>query len=408
MHLGLLAFLVIYFIGHVWHCGDYLHIELAAQTLLHNLHVKQAQESATETEAQSHRRFWRECESGIIQLEFFKRRTEILEIFGVDWINAGKHHWLHLLETGNRLLTWACSVCDGITHSHLCGVFNTTDNITHIASAHLILWLKIQLENTQFVNVVFTAGVHEFHEVAFMDCTVNHLEIHDNATEWIEYRVEDKRLKRSLRVALRSRYALHDGLQNLRDSLAGFSTCPDDVFGGAAKQFHNLIFHLVGVCAFHIYLVDNWNNFQIIVQGQVKVGNGLSLHALSGIHNQQTALARSNGARHFVREIDVSWSVDKIERIIFAILNVIHLNGVALDGNATLSLQVHVIEHLILHFLAADGLGVFQQSVRQGAFTMVDMRYNAKISNILHLQFYFNYKITKKITPFQSPKSINF
>jgi len=56
----------------------------------------------------------------------------------------------------------------------------------------------------------------------------------------------------------------------------------------------------------------------------------------------------------------------------------------ALDGNALLSFQVHIVQHLGLHIPLGYGVGHFQETVRQGAFTMVDMSDDTKIPDILH------------------------
>ena len=61
----------------------------------------------------------------------------------------------------------------------------------------------------------------------------------------------------------------------------------------------------------------------------------------------------------------------------------------ALDRDATLALKVHVIEHLSLHILAFHRFGIFQKTVGQGTFTVINMGNNTKIANILHLKTYF-------------------
>lgn len=53
--------LVVYAVAYVRHGGDYVHVEFAAEAFLHNFHMEQAEESAAETEAESGRRFGREC-----------------------------------------------------------------------------------------------------------------------------------------------------------------------------------------------------------------------------------------------------------------------------------------------------------------------------------------------------------
>jgi hypothetical protein len=53
-----------------------------------------------------------------------------------------------------------------------------------------------------------------------------------------------------------------------------------------------------------------------------------------------------------------------------------------LDGNASFFLQIHIIQHLSLCNL--DRLGIFQQAVGQGRFTMVNMRDDTEIPYMLH------------------------
>jgi hypothetical protein len=56
----------------------------------------------------------------------------------------------------------------------------------------------------------------------------------------------------------------------------------------------------------------------------------------------------------------------------------------ALDGDPFFTFQVHIIQHLVHHIAVANGLGMFQQPVGQCTFTMVNMRDDAKIPDILH------------------------
>ncbi len=98
VHLGDATFLVIYLVGHVGHRSDHLHIEFTAKTLLYDLHMEQTEETAAESETERHRRLRLECEGGIVELQFFQRRSQVLEVFRLDGIDAGKHHRFYLLE----------------------------------------------------------------------------------------------------------------------------------------------------------------------------------------------------------------------------------------------------------------------------------------------------------------------
>ena len=67
-----------------------------------------------------------------------------------------------------------------------------------------------------------------------------------------------------------------------------------------------------------------------------------------------------------------------------------------LDGNATLALQVHIVQHLALSHL--NGLRAFQKPVGQGRLSVVNMSDNAEVAYMLHVvSAYFECKITKKI-----------
>ena len=80
----------------------------------------------------------------------------------------------------------------------------------------------------------------------------------------------------------------------------------------------------------------------------------------------------------------MSRSVNQVERKAFSIFHIVHLNGMALDGDAALALQVHVVEHLGLHVLARHGIGVLEQSVGECALAVVDVRHNAEVAYCLH------------------------
>ena len=54
------------------------------------------------------------------------------------------------------------------------------------------------------------------------------------------------------------------------------------------------------------------------------------------------------------------------------------------NRNPTFTLQIHVIQGLILHVPVRNGASNLQKSIRQGAFPMVNMGDDTKVSNVLH------------------------
>ncbi|OPZ73152.1 MAG: hypothetical protein BWY83_00249 [bacterium ADurb.Bin478] len=130
-----------------------------------------------------------------------------------------------------------------------------------------------------------------------------------------------------------------------------------------------------------IDLVDDRDDLEVVVDGQVQVGDGLRFNALRGIDDQQCALAGGQAARHLIGEIHVARRVDEVEQIGHAVTGFIfHGDGVHLDGDAPLTLQIHAVQHLVFHLIARHRAGGLQQPVGQRGFAVIDVGDDAKIS----------------------------
>ena len=56
-----------------------------------------------------------------------------------------------------------------------------------------------------------------------------------------------------------------------------------------------------------------------------------------------------------------------------------------LDGDAPLALEIHGVEHLLLHLTIGESSTDLDDPVGQGALSMVDMGNDGKVSNILQI-----------------------
>ena len=79
--------------------------------------------------------------------------------------------------------------------------------------------------------------------------------------------------------------------------------------------------------------------------------------------------------------------VDQIEGVILSLILIGHLDGVALDGDASFPLQIHAVEHLCLQVFSFYRFGKLQQSVGKGALAMVNVGNDAKVAYLIHLSF---------------------
>src|ERR1019366_4082839 len=109
------------------------------------------------------------------------------------------------------------------------------------------------------------------------------------------------------------------------------------------------------------------------------IGDGLRLHPLKRIDQEDDAFTRRQAARDLVPEIDVPRRIDEVEFVLNAVEGVIDGDGMHTDGDAAFAFEVHGVKELVLEIALRDGAGLEQKLVREGAFAMIDMRYDREI-----------------------------
>ena len=116
---------------------DDVHVVLAPEPLLDDLHVEQAEEAAAETEAERDRAFRLVDEGGIVELQLAHGGLQMLEVRGVDRIDPAEDHRVDFLEAGQRLLRGVAQVGDRIADLHVGGRLDVRDEVTDIARVQL-------------------------------------------------------------------------------------------------------------------------------------------------------------------------------------------------------------------------------------------------------------------------------
>jgi len=87
--------------------------------------------------------------------------------------------------------------------------------------------------------------------------------------------------------------------------------------------------------------VDDRNDFQAGIDGEIGVGDGLGFDALRGVHEEGGAFTGLETARDFIIKIDVAGGIDEIQDIVLTVLRFEgHTDGFGLDGDAALAFQV--------------------------------------------------------------------
>ena len=205
----------------------------------------------------------------------------------------------------------------------------------------------------------------------------------DDAAVGVEPGVEDEGLERGFGIAFGRGQAVDDGFEYVGDALAGFGGDWDGVGGVEAD---GLLDHLLGahdVGAGEVDFVDDGDDFEAVIDGEVGVGEGLGFDSLGGINDEQRAFAGGEGAGDFVGEVDVAGGVDEVELVDFAVFGgVHHADGVRFDGDAALAFKVHSVEDLGVHFALGEGAGEFEEAVGERGFAVIDVRDDREVANV--------------------------
>ena len=163
------------------------------------------------------------------------------------------------------------------------------------------------------------------------------------------------------------------------------------------------------VCRRQINFIDNRQNFQIIFQCQIGIGQSLGFNALGSIHNQNSTLTGCQRTGYFIIKVHMTRGINQIHLIGIAILCIIiHTDSTCLDGNTPFTFQLHIVQQLTFHFTLCNRMTAFQQTVCQCGFAMVNMCDNRKVSDkglIFHDFSFTPSKTTADIDKYTGPET---
>ena len=253
-------------------------------------------------------------------------------------------------------------------------------------------------------------GGHHQHAFPVGQLAVDHPDVGDHAAVGVVDRVEDQRAGRRRGIAHRRRDLGHDRVQQLGNALAGLRRDPEHLGRIAADDPRHLGGVLVRLRARQVDLVEHRDDVQVGVQREVQVGQGLGLDPLRGIDQQHRALAGGEAAGDLVGEVDVTRSVDHVQhvrtggfaprgpprkawsslrsrvlittnRLLRRVGGPRHPDGLALDGDAPLALDVHPVQILRAHRPLVHHPGQLQHPVRQRRLPMIDVSDDAEVAD---------------------------
>ena len=364
---------------------DDVETELAAEALLHDLHVKKPEESAAETEAESQGALVVERERRVVQMQLLKPRLDLLELVRGHRIDAAEDGRMDVVEAGERLRRAELRRRHRVADLDLARILHRPHDVADLARREPLDGLLARREDADLVNRRRDARAHERHVLPGRKRTVHHAHVGDDAAELVEHRIEDKRPKRRIRpLRLRRRDALHDCLEDIGAPDARLRADEKRIVHRNREDVLDLARDLLHVRARKIDLVENRHDLELRVLREVGVGDGLRLDALRGVDDEERPFARAHRAADLVGEVDVAGRVKEVEEVGLPVLRlVVHRDGVRLDGDAALALEVHRVERLLLELACADRVGQFENAVGERRLPVVDVRNDAEVADVL-------------------------
>jgi len=368
-------------------CGQRMLASITgSQALLHDLHVQHAQEAAAEAEAQRLRGLGLVLEGGVVEPQPGQCLAQGLVVVRRHGKEAGEDARLHAPEAGQRRPRRTVGMRDGVAHRRAFHVLDARDHVADLARAQRLARPALGREDAHRLDLGDAPRGHDPHAVARRERALNHPHQADDAEVVVEPGVDDERLQGRVGVALRRGDAGHEGLEQLLHPLARLGAHAQGVMRLDADDLLDLARHALGLGRRQVDLVEDGQHLQALLDRRVAVGHALRLDALGGVDHEQRALAGGERARDLVAEVHVPRGVDEVELVAVPVARAIgERHRLGLDGDAALALELHGVEHLLLHLALAEPAADLDEAVGERGLAVVHVRDDGEVADALQV-----------------------
>ena len=272
---------------------------------------------------------------------------------------------------------------EGVADLRVVDVLHVRDADADLARLELLHRLRERREVAELLDLELLAVRPEPDRLLRLEGALEHPHEHDDAAVRVVPGVEHDRLERRVGVAVGRRHLLHHGLEDLLDSDPLLRRARHRLGRVETDDLLDLPADLLHVGGGQVDLVDDRDDLEVVVERLVDVREGLGLDALGRVDDEDRALARGERARDLVREVHVPGRVDEVELVVLAVLRaVLHADGLGLDGDPALPLQLHVVEELGLLLPLRHRAGLLEEPVRERGFAVIDVRDDGEVADV--------------------------
>ena len=140
---------------------DQVHVVLALEPLLHDVHVQEAQEAAAEAEAQRLRDLGLVVQRRIVELQLVERVAQRLVLVRLDRVETREHLRLHVLEARQRRRRRARGERDRVADARRVDLLDAGDDEADAAGRERIARDRLRREHADLLAPVRRAGRHQ-------------------------------------------------------------------------------------------------------------------------------------------------------------------------------------------------------------------------------------------------------
>ena len=189
-------------IQHARRGRDEVHVELALETLLDDLHVEQSEEPAAKAEAERDRRFGLEEERRVVETKLLERLAQLLIPMSLDRIQSGEDHRLERLEARIWLGRRTVGLGDRVTNLRIADDLDSTGEEADFARAQFVHQHRLRREDPDLIDLVILRRRHQSNLHVRLDHAVDHPNDDDDAAVRVVPGIEDERFERGIGIAV--------------------------------------------------------------------------------------------------------------------------------------------------------------------------------------------------------------
>ena len=293
--------------------GNEVQIVFPLQALLDDFHVQKPQKAAAEAEAQGNGAFQLIAHGGVVEFQLFQGVPQVLVLGAVGGIDSGEYHGLNRTVAGQRLRGGMFYGGNGVAHPGVGYGFDGGGDVAHLTGAQRGLGIQaVGTHGTHFHHLVNGSGGHHSDIHAGSHHALFDAGVDNDAPVGVVLAVENQGLERRVPVAFGGGHVPDNHFQNGMDVDAVFGGNFRGVLGGDADDVLHLGLDLGRSGRGQVNFVDDRQDFQPGVNGEIGVGQGLGLHALGGVHYQHRAFAGGKRPGDLVVKVHMARGVDEV------------------------------------------------------------------------------------------------